>query len=516
MHRRLDMLPGRASRLLGASAMVCAALAAPGVGAPVRAAPDAPRQETPSRERQPNILVIVADDLGFQDVGFNGATHPTPNIDRIADNGMVLDHFYTSALCSPSRAGLLTGRYPHRFGIMGDTVTPGSDFGLDPKEETIADVLGRAGYARRSFLGKWHLGHRSLAYHPMNFGFTSFYGHYNGAIDYFTHEREGEVDWHRNFAPSADKGYSTDLLTREAVKIIRTPTVNGSPWFMWLAYNAPHGPLQAKAEDLAAVGFDPAKPRIRRGRNPREGATYGSRGRGNTRRQTTLAMIRALDRGIGQVLDALRQTGQLDNTIILFTSDNGGPGRTGARDNPSSNGPLRGWKFRHYEGGERVAAAISWPAGLEHRDEADVGPVSYVDVLPTLAHLAGASVSRPVDGEDVSSALLSGAHLPERALFMGEDYRIPAADNERGPTDPQSLRGRAASARIGRWKLVGEELYDVVADPYEKDDVAAQHPDVVDRIKKRIAAFVALRQVPRERMNAAHLPPIPLWTLPKD
>lgn len=502
--------------LLGASASACAALAFPLANASAKAVQGRVESKQPDRVRHPNILIIVADDLGYQDVSFNGASFATPNIDRIAHDGMVLDHFYTSALCSPSRAGLLTGRYPHRFGIMGDTITPGSDFGLDPQEDTIADVLARAGYARRSFIGKWHLGHRSLAFHPMNFGFTSFYGHYNGAIDYFTHKREGQVDWHRDYAPSADKGYSTDLLTEEAVRIIRTPSPGGKPWLMWLAYNAPHGPLQAKPEDLAAAGFDPAKPRFPHGESRREGADYGQEGRGNTRRQTAIAMIYALDRGIGQVLDALRDTRQLDNTLIVFTSDNGGPGRTGAEDNASSNGPLRGWKFLHYEGGERVAAAIAWPARLKPRAQADIGPISYIDLLPTLAHLAGAPVSRPVDGRDVSESLLSGKPAAaEPVLFLGEDYRTPAANNERGPTDPESLRGRAAAARIGQWKLVGDELYDVVRDPSERHDVSAQHPAIVRQIKKRIAAFAALRRVPRERMNSTHLPPMSLWTLPE-
>jgi len=501
--------------LLGASALACTALIAPVASAPPASPAPQPAPAPSAATQRPNILVIVADDLGFADVGFNGATFGTPNIDSIAKSGMVLDHFYVSALCSPSRAGLLTGRYPHRFGIMGDTITPGSDFGMDPAEETIADVVARAGYERRSFLGKWHLGHRSRAFHPMNFGFTSFYGHYNGAIDYFTHKREGQVDWHRDHTPSADKGYSTDLLAREAVRIIRTPSPHGSPWLMWLAFNAPHGPYQAKPEDLAAVGFDPSKPRFPHRESKREGADYGEQGRGNTKRQTALAMIHALDRGIGQVLDALRQTGQLENTLIVFTSDNGGPGRAGAKDNPSSNGPLRGWKFLHYEGGERVAAAMSWPAGLEHRAAAEVGPVSYVDILPTLAHIAGATMRRTVDGEDLSAALLSGTPpTGKRTLFMGEDYRVAAASNERGPTDTQALRGRAAAGRIGRWKLVGEELYDVVADPYEKHDVAAEHPAIVANLEQRIARFSLLRRVPRERMNATHLAPIPLWTLP--
>lgn len=504
----------RSAILLGASALTCAAFAAPAGGAPATPSQPRPAAQRPPAASHPNILIIIADDLGYQDVGFEGAAFPTPNIDRIAKSGMVLDHFYASALCSPSRAGLLTGRYPNRFGIMGDTITPGSDFGMDPNEQTIANVLSRAGYERRSFLGKWHLGHRSLDFHPMHFGFTSFYGHYNGAIDYFTHKREGQVDWHRNYAPSADKGYSTDLLGAEAVRIIRAPSPHGSPWLMWLAFNAPHAPLQAPPADLAAAGFDPSKPLFKHKESAREGADFGEQGRGNTHRQTALAAIHALDRNIGKVLDALRDTGQLDNTLILFTSDNGGPGKTGAKDNPSSNGPLRGWKFLHYEGGVRVAAAISWPTGLRPRADAEIGPVAYVDLMPTLAHIAGARLERPVDGEDVSAALLSGKLLAKRDLFFGEDYRVAAANNERGPTDPESLRGRAASGRAGRWKLVGDELYDVIADPYEQHDVAAQHPQIVAQVKKQIAAFAALRKVPRTRMNATHLPPIPLWTLP--
>jgi arylsulfatase B len=286
---------------------------------------------------------------------------------------------------------------------------------------------------------------------------------------------------------------------------------------MWLAYNAPHGPLQAKPEDLAAVGFDPSKPRFPAGRAAREAAGYGDEGRGNTHRQTALAMIHGLDRGVGAVLDALEQTGQLDNTIILFTSDNGGPSPWKPKspdEVPSSNGPLRGWKFQHYEGGVRLAAAFAWPGHLKPRADADMGSMAYVDLLPTIAHFAHAPLTRPVDGEDVSASILTGKRIAPRTIFLGEDYRIPAAEGERGPTDPEALRGRAASAIVGRWKLVGDMLFDVDADPYEQHDVAAQHPAEVRMVKQQIAKYVALRRVPRERMNATHLPPIPLWELP--
>lgn len=463
---------------------------------------------------RPNFLVIVADDLGFADVGFNGARFATPNIDAIARSGMVLDHFYVSALCSPSRAGLLTGRYPHRYGIMGDTITPGSDFGLDPNEETIAAMLARAGYGRRAFIGKWHLGHRKPEYHPMNFGFTSFYGHYNGAIDYFTHKRAGEVDWHRDRSPSSDKGYSTDLLSEEAVRVIRGAHGDGKPWMIWLAYNAPHGPLQAKAEDLAAAGFDPSKPRFGERNDAAEGASFGVRGRGNTRRQTAIAMIGAMDRGIGTILDELRRTGQLDNTVILFTSDNGGPGRDGAADPAADNGALRGYKTQHYDGGVRVAAAIAWPARLRPRPRASVGSLSYVDIMPTFAALAGTKPARKVDGADISKNLSSGTVLSDRTLFIGEDYREAPAYGERFSRAPDALAGRAPAVLSGRWKLVGNRLYDIVADPSEGRDIAADHPDVVRRLHAEMARFTALRDVPRDRLNATKLPPLRQWKIP--
>ena len=481
---------------------------------PVRAIAEARVQDPaplpPVQAKRPNVMIIVADDLGFGDVGFNGASFATPNIDRIARAGIVLDRFYTSPICSPTRAGLLTGRYPHRYGIMGDTITPGSDFGLDPSEDTIAATLGRAGYARRSFIGKWHLGHRSIAHHPMSFGFTSFYGHYNGAIDYFTHKREGEVDWHRDYSPAPDRGYATDLISDEAVRILEKPSPGGTPWMMWVAFNAPHDPLQATEEDLIASGFKPGTPRFGTARRAGE-----ANGRGSSRRQTAIAMIRALDRGVGRILDTLSQTGQLENTIVLFTSDNGGTSRSGpAGDAPSSNGALRGYKFLHYEGGVRVAAAMAWPAGISPRAKAGIGPVAYIDVMPTLAAMAGVELQRPVDGQDVSGALRAGKRLAPRTLFLGEDYSRPWITGERGPRHPEALLGRGGSVISGRWKLIGKQLFDLEVDPYEKNDVAATHPAVIKRLSAEVEQFSALRQVPRSRINDARLPPVKRWQIP--
>lgn len=202
----------------------------------------------------------MADDLGNGDVGYHGSDIKTPNIDRLAKEGIMLNRFYVAPVCSPTRAGLLTGRYPNRFGLRETVIPPWRDFGVDTTEVFLPELLAGAGYKNRAVLGKWHLGHSRKAYHPLNRGFTHFYGHYNGAIDYFTHKREGELDWHNDYKTSYDEGYATDLITEEAVKSIQDYSDDGSPFFLYVAYNAPHGPLQAKNEDLVKYGFEDEKP----------------------------------------------------------------------------------------------------------------------------------------------------------------------------------------------------------------------------------------------------------------
>lgn len=199
----------------------------------------------------------------------------------------------------------------------------------------------------------------------MNKGFTHFYGHLNGAIDYFSHEREGELDWHNDWESSYDKGYSTDLIAGYAVKCIKDYASEDNPFFMYVAFNAPHTPLQAKDEDLLLYGFDPSKPRFGKG---------DKTGRGNNQEQTFAAMVTALDRRIGQIIQTLKDTGEFDNTLFLFFSDNG--------SDVVSSGKLRGRKFLEFEGGVRVPALLSWPAKLEGKRTIDQA-MGYVDVMPT-------------------------------------------------------------------------------------------------------------------------------------
>ncbi len=406
----------------------------------------------------PNILIMLADDLGFADVGFNGGkVIATPNLDRLAATGVTLGDFRACPMCSPTRAGLLTGRWPLRFGVMRAVVPPWSPAGLPPEAVTLAEYLAPAGYARRGIVGKWHLGHARRELLPLAQGFTRFYGHYNGAIDYFTHERDGELDWHDDDRTDRSSGYSTDLLAAEAERFIRESPA-GAPWFLYLPFNAPHSPFQAKPEDVAKY------PQLS----------------GDTR--TYAAMVDSMDQAIGRLLAVVESRPDAANTLVLFFSDNGGIPRSGG-----NNAPWRGGKLGVYEGGTRVAAAVRWPAGGLSGGRRFDGRIGYIDVVPTVLAAAGRPVPAGLDGLDALPALTRGAALPERPWFS---YLHQNEDAH-------------ASVHLGPWKLVAHgdffaekpavppqfELYDLAADPAEKQDLAARHPDRVAHLHRLLREF---------------------------
>ncbi|MBL9211483.1 MAG: sulfatase-like hydrolase/transferase, partial [Opitutaceae bacterium] len=412
---------------------------------------------------KPNVLVIVADDLGYADVGFNGGkVIATPNLDRLAATGVNLTDFRSCPMCSPTRAGLLTGRWPLRFGLMRAVVPPWSRYGLPPAEVTLAEHLAAAGYPQRAVIGKWHLGHARREFLPLAQGFTRFYGHYNGAIDYFTHERDGQRDWHDDDRPVRQEGYATDLLSAEAARFIAAAPVS-QPWLLYLPFNAPHSPLQAKPADLA-----------------RYAQLAGER-------RTYAAMVDALDQAIGRVLAAVEARPDAANTLVWFCSDNGGIPRVG-----SSNAPWRGAKLTVYVGGTRVAAAVRWPAGGLNGGRRFDGRIGYIDVLPTV--LAAAGIPRPavLDGLDVLPALRGTTALPERPWFT---YLHQNEDAH-------------ASVHLGTWKLVAHgdffaaqpatpptlELYDLAADPAEQADLAVRHPERVADLHRRLREFGTWQQ----------------------
>ncbi|MEL6968541.1 MAG: sulfatase-like hydrolase/transferase [Bacteroidota bacterium] len=359
--------------------------------------------DSPSLIR-PNILLIVADDLGWGDVGYLGSEISTPNIDALAEEGIRLDRFYTAPICSPTRAGLLTGRYPDRYGLRNNVVRPWLDFGLDTNETTLPEVLSMANYPNRGLIGKWHLGHSRQYYHPLARGYTYFYGHLNGAIDYFDKTREGERDWHENYTPNADKGYTTDLITAKALAKLEEYQAAAAPFFLHVAYNAPHSPLQAQPKYLRQVGYDPTQPRFMRGR-----------GKGNTKRQTYAAMVANMDDGIGQLLDHLDSLNISENTLVFFMSDNGGTPYFGG-----DTGGLRGRKLTEWEGGVRCPAILRWPAKFQGQRSIET-PLAYIDLLPTLQNILGVRPAdqKPLDGRDWSSVLLGRQDTLDRTIYIG-------------------------------------------------------------------------------------------------
>ncbi len=358
-----------------------------------------------SAAQNPNVIVIVADDLGYADVGFNGCTDiPTPNIDRIAKAGVVFSSGHvTFGVCSPSRAGLLTGRYPYRYGYERNPlyVTADSTMGLPLREETMADVLGRSGYTSM-LVGKWHLGaHKTL--HPLKRGFNEFFGFLGGGHHYFPEkwtlqnpeDAHGESESYgtklnRNYTPVEETEYLTDALSREAVSFVGRN--KNKSFFLYLAYNAPHNPAQATEKYLSRF------PNIK-----------------NPKRRTYAAMVSAVDDGVGNLLDKLKETGVLDNTIIVFLSDNGGP----VSDNGSNNTPLRGQKGSLFEGGIRVPFAMQWtkkiPANTTYGK-----PIISLDLFSTvLANIKnGAKPKKPLDGTDLLPYLThQNKNAPHDFLF---------------------------------------------------------------------------------------------------
>jgi arylsulfatase B len=409
----------------------------------------------PSR---PNILILLADDLGYADVGFTGGkTIKTPNLDRLAATGVTLTDFRACPMCSPTRAGLLTGRWPHRFGLMRAVIPPWSQYGLPQEEVTLPGLLASAGYRQRAIVGKWHLGHARREFLPLAHGFTRFYGHYNGAIDYFTHEREGEVDWHDDDRTVREPGYATDLLGAEAARLVREAPP-GEPWFLYVPFNAPHSPFQAKESDLQKYAHLE-----------------------NRDRRIYAAMVDSMDQAIGRILAAVEARSDSANTLVLFFSDNGGLVRYG------SNAPYRGAKLGVYEGGTRVCAAIRWPAAGVSGGRTFAGRIGYIDVMPTVLAAAGIAAPANLDGLDFLPALRGTAALPERPWFS---YLHQTAEAH-------------ASVHLGRWKLVAQgdffaeqpatpprlELYDLESDPAETRDLARQHPERVADLHRRLREF---------------------------
>ena len=434
------------------------------IGRPMEKAAKAPAGK-------PNIVIILADDLGWADVGYHGAKTSTPNIDRLASDGVRLENFHVCPLCSPTRAGLLTGRWPIRYGMGEAVITPWRKYGLPTSERTLADLLAKAGYERRGIVGKWHLGHYEKKYLPLNRGFTSFYGLYNGEFDYFTHKREGELDWHKDFETCRDEGYTTDLIGQEAVRFIEQSPA-GKPFFLYVPFNAPHLPLQAKEEDKAKYAHIE-----------------------DEKKRTYAAMVDSMDQSIGKILEAIDAKGIADNTFVLFLSDNGAI-------QYGDNGPWRSSKGTVYEGGVRVPAAVRWPAGIRGERVVDA-MMGFIDIYPTIKRIAGVTGPdpNPLDGQDMLDVIRGNVLAPKRDWFsyiaQGTPDQTAVCDGEwklvvRGgsvldvePDGTALPRGRTGDLSI--------ELFCLENDPGETTNLAAERPEIVARLLKSLKEFRRLK-----------------------
>jgi len=413
---------------------------------------------------KPNIVIIVADDLGYGDVGFHGSDIQTPNLDRLANEGVSLEQFYVAPVCSPTRAGLMTGRYPIRFGMMRSVIPPQRNYGMDTDEDTMANMLSREGYEHRACIGKWHLGHHQKKWHPRNRGFTYYMGCYNGAIDYFTHEREGELDWHKNEETYRVEGYSTDLIAEEAAEFVDS-IQSDEPYFLYVPFNAPHGPIQAKEEDIAKYPHRSGK------------------------KQVYAAMVDCMDQGIGRILDAIDRRGDADNTFVLFFSDNGGVQDVG------DNGPQRGAKATPYQGGIRVAAAARWPQDGIEGGKVINARMGYIDVMPTLKKIVGLDEEavNPFDGLDVSNAMRGEETLPDRSWFtyfdQNEDHREKLAVNY----DAFKLVVHRSAPDGEPTNSTDVELFAIREDSQEADNRVALEGERGDGLLAEIDNFLSLK-----------------------
>lgn len=452
--------------VLGRTAAMLACLAAVLLALPAWAQGDAPR---------PNIVYIVADDLGFADAGYQGSPIPTPALDALAQTGAELTNFYVQPMCTPTRAALMTGRYPLRYGLQMGVIPGAGTYGVPLDEYMLPQMLRDAGY-RTAMVGKWHLGHSDAAFWPMQRGFDSFYGATVGEIDHFTHESHGIPDWYRDNAPLEEEGYDNLLFADEAVRVIEGHD-GSEPLFLYLAFTAPHTPFQAPQDYLDRFP-DIADPNAR---------AYA-------------AMISVMDDGVARVVAALEAKGMRDDTLIVFHSDNGGvvnalfAGDTKVEGGlPASNAPLRDGKGTVYEGGTKVAAVANWPDRVQPGEHA--GLIHVVDMFPTLAGLAGGSTvaSKPLDGMDVWPAIAEGAPSPRTEIVYNVDPLIGAV-------------------REGDWKLVWKaalppavELFDLADDPGESRNLAADFPDRVAGMQARIVGLAAEMAPPQLLMEAIRL-----------
>ncbi len=427
-----------------------------------------------AQDKQPNILFIFSDDAGYGDFGFHGSKEfKTPNLDKFAKEGVLFKQAYVSgAVCGPSRAGLLTGKYQQKFGYeennvpgyMSESCLDDDDMGLPLDEITMADYLKQIGYQTALF-GKWHLGN-SDKYHPTKRGFDKFYGFRGGARSYWPFGEENPnyrpedylEEGYKNFEESDD--YLTNALADEAIKYMDDAKDKDEPFFVMLAFNAVHYPMDAEEKDLKKF-------------KKLEG-----------KRKQLAAMTLSMDRAIGKVLKSLDKMGIDENTIIIYSNDNGGP----SDQNASSNYPLSGTKANHLEGGIRVPFIMKWP-GVTEANTTYENPISLLDLMPTFYAAGGGNVTdlKGIDGVDL------------KPYVIGEN-----------PTPPHEYlywkKENRGAIRNGDWKLLRfpdrpAALFNIAEDEAEMNDLASENPEIVKELYKKLFEWELTLERPKWQLQ---------------
>jgi arylsulfatase A-like enzyme len=440
----------------------------------------------------PNILFILADDLGYGDLSsFGRPDYRTPIIDRLGREGMRLTSVYTAAaVCTPTRVALMTGRYPARLpiGLVEPLAYGDMTVGIPPEHPTLASLVKKVGYDT-ALVGKWHLGY--LPEHsPTRHGFDEFYGILSGGVDYFTHtEPTGKLDLHEGDVTVEQTGYMTDLLTDRAVAYLRRRRTR--PFYLALHYTAPHWPWEGPTDSHGGPN------------HPLQRFTDGGSAK------MYASMMQSLDRGVGRVLEALRASGRERDTIVVFTSDNGG-------ERWSYTWPMSEGKSTLREGGIRVPGMVRWP-GVISPGRSSAFPLITMDWTTTLTALAGASAdpNYPLDGLDLSPLLRSGRWTePQRTLFWRTraqsaarrgQWKLWRSAQPGSGVPGMGILGRGGSVAMG--SPGPDSLFDVVADPSERADLAAYHPDVLAALKGEYDAWNATMLPLPQAPSRATAPP---------
>ncbi len=398
---------------------------------------------------KPNIILIMADDLGYGGISCYGNTEiATPVLDSLAKNGLKFTDFHSNApVCSPTRAALLTGKYQQRAGLEGVIYVQGEtrEVGLDTTEITIAELMKNNGYAT-GIMGKWHLGYNK-EYNPVHHGFDEFYGYLSGNVDYHSHYDNAAIyDWFHNLDSIQEEGYVTDLITSHSVDFINQH--KAEPFFLYVAHEAPHLPFQGRN--------DPAY------RFPGKEFTY--HGPVEDTERAYKEMVEVMDEGIGKIMETLEKNDLMENTLVIFISDNGG-------EKFGHNGELNGHKGGLLEGGHRVPGIAYWKGKI--KPGVSSATVMSMDWLPTILSVTQTSAETDFDGTDISSVLFENGQLDERTLF----WRY----------------GKQKAARKNQWKLWITEtdtaLFDLEKDLRETTNLADTHTDIMHELLRQLNAW---------------------------